>query len=97
MVKKYVFVVLDIENSYYLCRKISNFVFFMGFSCFKCGHELVLESNSMLSDFEDVESCDDYMITYASCPYCGAQYEFTDTADSEKSNYPYWNNLEIDK
>lgn len=46
----------------------------------------------MLSDLEVVDSQeDDAIITYMSCPFCGAQYEVTDTPESERQNYPYWN------
>ena len=47
----------------------------------------------MLSDFDDVNEEDDAMVTYAHCPYCGARYELTDTPESEKIDYPYWNEV----
>ena len=60
--------------------------------CIRCNHNLILESNFMLSDFDETltEEDDDAMVTYAHCPYCGARYELTDTPESEKKNYPYW-------
>jgi len=59
----------------------------------RCGHELILESNLMLSDLEgeELEESDDAMITYSHCPHCGAKYEFMDISESEKKDYPYWN------
>jgi hypothetical protein len=47
----------------------------------------------MLSDImgEELDLNDDAIITYASCPYCGARYEITDTPESEKKRYPYFN------
>lgn len=61
--------------------------------CMRCEHDLILESNFMLSDFDDgINEEDDAMVTYAHCPYCGARYELTDTPQSEKIKYPYWSN-----
>ena len=47
----------------------------------------------MLSEIngEELSENDDAMVTYAHCPYCGARYELTDTPESEKKDYPYWN------
>ena len=61
--------------------------------CMRCKHKLILESNFMLSEIngEELSDDDDAMVTYAHCPYCGARYELTDTPQSEKKNYPYWN------
>lgn len=56
----------------------------------RCGHEIILEGNVMLSEINRGE-LDDTMVTYAHCPYCGTRYELTDTPESEKRNYPYWN------
>ena len=61
--------------------------------CMRCQHDLILENNFMLSDFDDVNEEDDAMVTYAHCPYCGARYELTDTPESEKIDYPYWNEV----
>jgi DNA-directed RNA polymerase subunit RPC12/RpoP len=60
--------------------------------CMRCGHEIILEGNFMLSEIngEELNEDDDTMVTYAHCPYCGARYELTDTPESEKKNYPYW-------
>ena len=62
--------------------------------CMRCGHEIILESNFMLSEIngEELNEEDDAMVTNAHCPYCGARYELYDTPESEKKNYPYWNN-----
>ena len=62
------------------------------YKCFRCGHELIIGGNFMLSDVNDEELSDedDTMLTNASCPYCGASYEFWDVPDSEKDDYPYW-------
>jgi hypothetical protein len=51
----------------------------------------------MLSDI-GVADCDenDAMVTNMTCPFCGAFYEVTDTPESEKSNYPYWNDDSIE-
>ena len=60
--------------------------------CIRCGHDLIIGSNFMRSDLEgDIDPDDDAMITYATCPYCGAQYELTDVSENEKKDYPYWN------
>ena len=62
--------------------------------CMRCGHEIILESNFMLSEIngEELNEEDDAMVTNAHCPYCGARYELYDTPESEKKNYPYWDN-----
>ena len=59
----------------------------------RCSHNLILQSNFMLSEINgyDLDEDDDALVTYAVCPYCGARYELTDTPQSEKKNYPYWN------
>lgn len=46
----------------------------------------------MMSDVtgENLDEDDDAMITNASCPHCGASYEWCDTPENEKPNYPYW-------
>lgn len=61
--------------------------------CMRCEHDLILESNFMLSEVngEVLDEDNDAMVTYAHCPYCGARYELTDTPESEKKNYEYWN------
>lgn len=63
--------------------------------CMRCKHEIILEGNFMLSEIngEELNEDDDTMVTYAHCPYCGARYELTDTPESEKRNYPYWNSF----
>ena len=60
--------------------------------CMRCQHDLILESNFMLSDIngETLDEDDDAMVTYALCPHCGARYEITDVAENDKPNYPYW-------
>ena len=60
----------------------------------RCEHDLILEGNFMLSEIngEVLTEEEDTMVTYAHCPYCGARYELTDTPESEKKNYPYWDN-----
>ena len=58
----------------------------------RCGHDLIISGNYMLSDLnEDLGEDDDAMVTNAHCPYCGASYEIVDTPQSERKNYPYWN------
>ena len=61
--------------------------------CMRCGHEIIIEGNFMLSEIngEELNEEDDAMVTNAYCPYCGARYELYDTPESEKKNYPYWN------
>jgi DNA-directed RNA polymerase subunit RPC12/RpoP len=60
--------------------------------CMRCGHDLIISGNYMLSDLnEDLVEDDDTMITNATCPYCGASYEIVDTPQSERKTYPYWN------
>ena len=46
----------------------------------------------MLSDVngEELPDDEDTMLTNASCPHCGASYEFWDVPDCEKGEYPYW-------
>ena len=57
----------------------------------RCGHNLIIGGNFMLSDFDDsLKEYDDAMVTNATCPYCGASYEITDTPLSEQKNYPYF-------
>ena len=60
--------------------------------CMRCQHDLILESNFMLSDIngEELMEDEDTMVTYAHCPYCGARYELTDTPKVERNKYPYW-------
>ena len=62
--------------------------------CMRCGHEIILEGNFMLSEIngEELNEEDDAMVTNAFCPHCGARYELYDTPESEKKNYPYWRN-----
>lgn len=65
--------------------------------CMRCHHELIISGNAMLSDLELADSQeDDAIITYMSCPFCGTQYEITDTPESERQKYPYWNKKLID-
>lgn len=62
--------------------------------CMRCGHELIIEGNFMLSDYDEtLNEEDDAMVTYEHCPYCGARYELTDTPQSEKKLYPYWGEI----
>jgi DNA-directed RNA polymerase subunit RPC12/RpoP len=60
--------------------------------CMRCGHELIIEGNFMLSEIngEELSEEEDAMVTNAHCPHCGARYELTDTPEIEKKNYPYW-------
>lgn len=54
--------------------------------CLICGTELILEDNVMCSDIEttiEFNSKDDSMITYAHCPKCQLDYEFTDASLNE--------------
>lgn len=63
----------------------------MGYKCFFCGSDIALESNAMLSDFDDgINQDDDCTITYAHCPNCGWDYEFCDTPESQKKDFPFW-------
>jgi redox-regulated HSP33 family molecular chaperone len=61
--------------------------------CMRCGHELIISGNFMLSEVncEELSEEDDAMVTNAHCPFCGAGYELYDTPESEKYKYPYWN------
>lgn len=63
--------------------------------CMRCGHDLIIGGNFMLSEIneEELSEEDDTMVTTASCPYCGANYDLYDTPLSERNNYPYWNNM----
>lgn len=66
----------------------------------RCGHELNIEGNFMLSDFYEgvlgvgldvgLDKNNDAMVTFAYCPNCGAKYEITDTPENDKVNFPYW-------
>ena len=59
--------------------------------CMRCGHDLIIGGNIMLSDIGVADNDeDDAMVTNMTCPYCGAYYEVTDTPESEKCHYPYW-------
>jgi DNA-directed RNA polymerase subunit RPC12/RpoP len=60
--------------------------------CMRCGHDLIIGGNFMLSEMngEELSEEDDAIVTNAYCPYCGASYEIYDTPESEKINYPYW-------
>ena len=64
----------------------------MEIKCMRCGHDLIIGGNFMMSDVtgENLDEDDDAMITNASCPHCGASYEWCDTPENEKPNYPYW-------
>lgn len=65
--------------------------------CIRCNHELINNGNAMLSDLVVVDSQeDDAIITYMSCPFCGAEYEVTYTPEREQQNFPYWNKELID-
>ena len=58
----------------------------------RCGHDLIIGGNFMLSDWLDnLTNNEDAMVTNYHCPHCGASYEITDTPECEKENYPYWN------
>lgn len=63
--------------------------------CMRCKHNLIIESNFMLSEIngEELSEDDDAMVTYAHCPHCGAKYELTDVSENEKKNYPYWGKI----
>lgn len=71
----------------------------MDIKCMRCGHDLILEGNFMLSEVsgEELSENDDAIVTYAHCPHCGASYELYDTPESEKKDYPYWGKVNIDK
>lgn len=43
--------------------------------CFYCGAQLGWSSDSMRSDFDDVDESDDYLIQSWSCRQCGVEYE----------------------
>lgn len=60
--------------------------------CMRCGKELIIGGNFMLSEIngEELSEGDDAMVTNATCAYCGASYEIYDTPESERDNYPYW-------
>jgi transcription elongation factor Elf1 len=60
--------------------------------CMRCGHELIISGNFMLSEIrgEILSEDEDAMVTNAHCTYCGASYELYDTPESERKNYPYW-------
>lgn len=65
----------------------------MSYKCMRCGHDLIILGNFMLSDVdEELSDKDDAMITNMECPYCGARYEVTDTPISEMNKYQYFNN-----
>ena len=62
----------------------------------RCGHDLIIGGNFMLSEVTgtELDEDDDAMVTNASCPHCGASYELYDTPENEKPNYPYWDDME---
>jgi ribosomal protein S27AE len=64
----------------------------MDLKCMRCGHDLIIGGNFMLSEVTgtELDDDDDAMVTNASCPHCGASYELYDTPENEKPNYPYW-------
>lgn len=64
----------------------------MALKCMRCGHELIIGGNFMLSEVTgaELEDDDDAIVSNTSCPYCGASYDIYDTPESEKENYPYW-------
>lgn len=53
--------------------------------CIICGHELITESNFMVSDItgNELPVDDDAMVTYAHCPCCECEYEMQDASNSE--------------
>lgn len=63
--------------------------------CFYCGHELVWNSDFMLSDVSEVED-DDGIVSYYTCPCCGRTYEISDPCTGERENEykEYWNHDE---
>jgi DNA-directed RNA polymerase subunit RPC12/RpoP len=69
----------------------------MDLKCMRCGHDLIIGGNFMLSEVTgtELDEDDDAMVTNASCPHCGASYELYDTPENEKPNYPYWDDMEI--
>jgi hypothetical protein len=69
----------------------------MELKCMRCGHDLIIGGNFMLSDITGgaLEEDDEARVTDASCPFCGASYELYDTPESEKKDYPYWNRIEV--
>lgn len=87
---EYLLAMQKVEES---CSFIRSRNFYNMEKCMRCKHNLILESNFMLSEIngEELSENDDAMVTYAHCPYCGARYELTDTPENEKKNYPYWN------
>lgn len=59
-----------------------------GVICTRCAHELELEEVLDIGD-------DDYGKTYFyHCPFCGARYECTEVTESERKNYPFYENEE---
>lgn len=63
------------------------------YKCFRCGHDLIIGGNNMLSeimDEDDMPEDEDVIVTNMSCPHCGAYYEVYDTPESGKRLYPYW-------
>ena len=63
------------------------------YKCFRCGHDLIIGGNHMLSEVmcdDTMTEDEDAMVTNATCPHCGAYYELYDTPEADKGCYPYW-------
>ena len=60
--------------------------------CMRCGHDIIIGGNDMISDIygEELSDDEDAMVTNAQCPHCGAKYVITDVSEYEKQFYPYW-------
>ncbi len=53
--------------------------------CPKCGSHIVWSSDFMRSEvWGDVEDDEDTLVSYVSCPYCGAYIELVEATDKER-------------
>lgn len=60
--------------------------------CFRCGHEVEWSGTETGREvFENTYRNSDFSaVNFYHCPYCGADYEVYDVAESERKNYPQW-------
>lgn len=64
--------------------------------CYRCKHELIIQSQWMGSEIGAApdEPDDDFMVTLMSCPHCGLGCEIYDVPVNEQCKHPYFNQQE---
>ena len=60
-------------------------------NCFRCGHELILESDAPAYEAYGTYSKNDTaVVSYYHCPHCGALHEVVDCHEEEQKNYKFY-------